>query len=165
MLSKEEAAVRKKATQVACGKKIVLNTWFSKRSWEHVSSYFAPFPITVWYCPDCCRSSDQMSFVSELIFCQNHFRLMTVVFVYPLSTLPGCVHCFPPLPLNSCQQVYRAAPLLCICQREPKNAMGMVCKGVTRDLRSLACISSLVGSYLIVFIPIWVDKIWKEVNF
>lgn len=73
--------------------------------------------------------------ISKLIFCQNHFRLMTVVFVYPLSTLPGYVHYFPPLPLNSCQQVYRAAPLFCINCRQPQEAMQRVRKGVRGSWR------------------------------
>lgn len=79
------------------------------------TSYFAFFPL---YSPILSRLlwvfSPNEFCVSKLIFCQNHLRLMAVVFVYPLSTLPGYVFCFSPLPLNSCQQVYRATPLLYI---------------------------------------------------
>lgn len=63
-------------------------------------------------------------YISKLIFCQNHFRLMTVVFVYPLSMLPGYVCYLPPLPLNSCRQAYRATLLLCINCEEPQGYNG-----------------------------------------
>ena len=112
-------------------KRNFFNASSRKRSLENTSSYFAPFPL---YSPMLSRLlwvfSPNEFCISKLIFCQNHFRLMTVVFVYPLSTLPGYVHYFPPLPLNSCQQVYRAAPLFCINCRQPQEAMQRVHKGV-----------------------------------
>ena len=108
---------------VACGKKFLKKIIFK----EDLKTHLLIFPLSPLHSPMLSTLlwvfSPNEFCISKLIFCQNHFRLMTVVFVYPLSTLPGYVHYFPPLPLNSCQQVYRSALLLCINCREPQDAI------------------------------------------